>query len=229
MGTFSKFFMIATIASFNVHGAEILLNDWAFNLEGTTYEAYWGDVLPDYVDDSRFNWETGLGTLTIDYTSEASGTYSFLSFFDHEIDEEIALWNKEMGAVVGTDVKPEDLVWEIDDAGWDGGDIYWNVLDGYLENSNDIPENTVGDISMGLGWNLYLEEGENVFIDFILSDLGPTGSFYLAHSDPLSTDNNTIYFSSAVRTESVPEPTVFHMFFVGLASIGLLSRRKKLK
>ena len=102
--------------------AEPILYDWAFNINDDFYFApdfYTGPdpgQLPSYLDDSGFDWDTGLGTIKISYSPGIAGSYHILSFFDHEIDEGLNIYFNETGASHGSLASGQS--WEIDEPGW---------------------------------------------------------------------------------------------------------------
>jgi hypothetical protein len=65
--------------------AEIALFDWSFNLNDTEYYLGDTDTVPG-LDDSLFDYSTGLGTLEFTYNPGSAGDYYLLAWFDHEID-----------------------------------------------------------------------------------------------------------------------------------------------
>jgi hypothetical protein len=204
------------------------LFDWAFNVNGTTYESLAGtndpSILPSAFNDSGFDWVTGLGTLTVDFSAPGPGTYSFLSFFDHEIDEPDNTFFNEYGDVsVGVPVAGQS--WEIDEPGYVFGDIYTNFLAGSLDNSNGVPANLPDDVSMAMGWAFALGDGESALITLALSDVAPAG-FHLRHTDPDS--DASIYFSSSLDISGphpVPEPGTLLLMAVAMVTLIFVSRR----
>lgn len=78
------------------YAAPITLYDWAFNVNGMTYEAALGDTLPGDFNDDNFNWDSGIGTLFVTFSPSSSGDYSILGFFDHEIVEDTNLFLTNM-------------------------------------------------------------------------------------------------------------------------------------
>jgi len=76
--------------------AYIVLNDWAFNIDGAPSEYSWGDPFPatGSLDGS------GLGTITV--TVDGPGTHYVGLFVDHEIDEATNTYFNENGATSGT-------------------------------------------------------------------------------------------------------------------------------
>ena len=65
--------------------ASPLLVDWAFNDNGTVLSDIDTDALPGHFNVSSFDWDTGLGDITLNYVT--AGAYLFQAFFDHEIIE----------------------------------------------------------------------------------------------------------------------------------------------
>jgi len=214
-----------------LHADPIDLFDWAFNVNGTIYSKS-GDnnILPSSFDDSRFDWSTGLGTLSINYNPGTVGDQLFLAFFDQEISEKSNTFFNEYGIVNGL---PDDgnLLWEIDEPGYVYGDIYDNLINGAFDNTNSFLDGMRDDVSWGMGWNFNLEEGEYATIDLILSEEAPEEGFFLTMIDPDSGER--IYFSTRIRIEGgvtpLPEPGTFSMVLMGTTFLGFyaLRRRKK--
>ena len=215
--------LLLLLASSPAYAATTVLYDWAFNLNGDTYEKSWGDPLPTNLDDSSFDWNSGLGMLSLSFVAtEDDNNYSAIAFFDHEIIEATNTYYNEFGAVVGTPEAGQS--WEIDEPSYSFGDIYWNVLDGILDNANGVPEASPEDVSMALGWDLSLLTGDTVLIEFAISDIAPISGFYLTHTDPAS--DYSIYFSSTASVTPIPEPGT--ILLLGAGIIGIFVGRKYL-
>ena len=220
-------FLSILFLAFGASGAlaTSVLVDWAFNVDGTTYEDWLGDTMPTIGSlDSE-----GLGELT--WTTDVVGDHKFIAFFDHEIDEATNTFYNEYGDTVNTPEATQS--WEIDEPGWGGivGDIYDNVIAGALDNTNAVPSGSEDDVSWAMGWNFDLAAGYVATITLSLTDVIDltTTEFYLEQIDPDS--NETIYFSSSldIVPSGAPVPEPGTMLLLGTGLIGILGfGRKKL-
>jgi hypothetical protein len=195
--------------------ANPLLVDWAFNDNGTVFSiGASADMLPEHFTTSNFNWNTGLGDITINY--DTAGTSSFQAFFDHEIVEGANTYYNEYGEIHSSPASGQS--WEIDEPGWIFGDIYDNLLAGQLDNSNGVPSVMEDDVSIAIGWDFTLSAKETAIITLALTEESPQG-FYLAQFDP----DGALYFSSTLEIQStsapVPEPATVLLFGTGIAGI----------
>lgn len=177
------------------------LHDWAFHINGDIYKR----SFPAFSDFSSFDQATGLGTIVIHFESGLAGDYSFIAFFDHEMDETENGFTNEFGEAVGTPAAGQS--WEIDEPGYRFGNIYSHVQGGSLDGTNGVPETAKDDVSLGLGWNFSLTSTDRGRISlFITQNAGeiPPGFFYLRHVDPES--NQTLYFYGQLEVRSITTP-----------------------
>ncbi|MCU7925509.1 MAG: hypothetical protein KZQ97_03595 [Candidatus Thiodiazotropha sp. (ex Dulcina madagascariensis)] len=170
-----------------------------------------------------------LGTVTWSFTNETGGLLEnswFFVFLDMEIIQTLNHFNNEFGRVASvTGLGAGDNLadsWEIDEPGYLFGDIYYNLLDGYLDNSNAVPAGLEDDVSLALGFDLGdLVNGASATGIFELSRLDIGG---LVHADPDSLD--TLYFNGTVDVvSSVPEPTMPLLLAAPLLFLFLQHRR----
>lgn len=191
-----------------------------FNLDGTEYDPEYSDSLPANftMDESAFDFSTGLGTLSINFSPGAIGNYYIGGFFDHDIDDEI---NNETGEAIGTPISGQS--WEIDEPGYFFGDIYDNLMAGTLDNQIFDGKTIADDVSMAMGWDFTITNNlESATVDFILSDTAPTSVFYLVQNDLDS--HYSIYLYSELTV--VPAPGTLLLMGCGLAGLSLLGRRQ---
>jgi hypothetical protein len=202
--------------------ADTILFDWALNLNGAIYVP--ADALPANVNSAGFDFNTGLGTLTIQYTAAVAGNVFLGAFFDHEIDESINTFFNEVGAVSGTAAAGQS--WEMDEPGFVFGDIYTNLLAGSLDNT--IGSATPDDVSMAMGWVFAAAAGDTVGVTFLVSTNPPANPFYLRHYDPDS--DLAVYLSGSPTIGPdfvVPEPGSVVLLATAAALSILVIRRRR--
>ena len=175
----------------------------------------------------------GLGSIII--TLMNAGDYLISMFVDFEIDEAINTFFNEYGDSGGALAAGQS--WEIDEPGYLFGNIFDNFADSnettgsLLDNSNGVPSGSDDDVSMALGWDFTLEEGETGVVSFFLDDEQPDSGFWLSHTDPWS--EYTYYFSSTLEIRGdeepptdVPAPGTLLLLGSGLLGMGLARRRR---
>ena len=202
------------VSSGSAQAATVELSEYAFNLDGSVVTSNAS------INGGGFNYSTGIGAITISIAG--AGAHSVLGFFDHEIDQVTNTFFNEKGSVNG--IAAAGQSWEIDEPGYTFGNIYTNFSGNALDNS--IGTLTPEDVSMAMGWNFLLADGESALITFILSETMPTSGFYLTQFDPDSS-NSAIYFSSAINTTGnpVPVPTSILLMGSGIAVLGWIRRK----
>ena len=169
---------------------------------------------------------SGLGSVII--MLSGVGDYLVSMIVDYEIDEGVNTFFNEFGASGGALAGGQS--WEIDEPGYLFGDIYDNFLDSTLDNTNGVPGGLEDDVSMGLGWDFSLADGETAVVSFFLSENQPGSGFWLNHVDPDS--QYGYYFSSTLEIRGdepagVPEPGTLLLLGAGLLGLAASRRRKQ--
>lgn len=160
---------------------------------------------------------------------------SFFGFLDAEIVEGLNTFFNEFGSIssfVAGSGSGDALAdsWEIDEPGLTlvgpPGDIFGNLLDGVLDNTNGVPDTSVNDVSMALGFDIgTLLAGQSLIATFDISFADNGG---LLHYDPMA--QTGFYFNGTAYTVtpnvSVPEPASLMLMGVGLLMMVAGTTRK---
>lgn len=220
---------VMTLNPARVSAVSINLNSWAINIDGEIFGtrdrslgAHPGALPSASMDDTDFDWASGLGRLRLTVSpthAGALGNSSVILFFDHDIGS--PFYFDESGAGVGNPAYGQ--TWEIDEPGYypvydleppsgladRKGDIFDHVKSGSLDHNNFNGEFLIEDVSMAMGWEFKVAENEIAVIDFLVSQSVPPSGFYLSQSDLIYDgsctlkDYNTIYLSSAFQLQTV--------------------------
>jgi hypothetical protein len=225
----ARFLLLQAIMAFLFTSSALALPtiyDWAFNVDGVIYQNSSGDTMP--ISSGQLYGDTGLGTIT--WNVDTPGDHSFIAFFDFEFSDVLNPYFNEYGEAVGTQSSGQS--WEIDEPSYVFGDIYYNLLDGTLDNSNAVPNGMADDVSFAIGWDFVLYDGEEAIVTLVLAQMLPDNSFYLAHHD--SQREESLYFSSTLELSlnggtspvPVPEPATIVLFSTSLAVLSGVKRKK---
>jgi len=168
---------------------------------------------------------TGLGSLSFELSG--AGSHTWFGFLDLDIDAHLNTYLNEYGIAHGTPESGQS--WQIDEPGYVSGSIYDNLLAGALDNTNHLSSDHLDDVSLALGWNFDLAEGETALITLTLDEILEAPGFYLEHVDPETgvgfSDTTSLYLWSSLEISdaqppvSVPEPGSLVLMALGLAAL----------
>ena len=186
---------------------------------------------------------SNLGSYGWTFTNSSSAVWkgvSFLAFLDADVDRTVNTFLNEIGECVDLSLPsgaPSGAIaatsWEIDEPGYLFGDIYANLYDGMLDNTNAVGRGMPDDVSMALGFYLGdLAPGETADITLFtsLSNIGG-----LRHEDPAS--GYAFYYNGYATVTGrdidppqpvpVPEPSTIVLMTLGLLVGQVLARRMR--
>ena len=209
--------------------AAVALFDFGANVDGTAYcaDPFLCTGLTDLssvpgVDDAGFDYSSGLGEIS--FSVSGAGDHNVALWLDHELSAPFNGPFNETGTVNGTPEAGQS--WEIDEPGFSFGDIFFNLLDNTLDNTNAFDGGLLDDPSMAIGWDFSLIVGEIATVFFESTEVAPSG-FSLGISDDET--GETVFLSSRLEISSppvdVPEPSSFGLLL--LAAGGLFGRWRR--
>jgi hypothetical protein len=227
----SRYFVVAALLATvglmatSAPAATFDLNNWAFNVDGTTYQT--GDALPGAMfATGGFDFTTGLGVIGVKVTG--MGNHSVDSFFDIDIDLTVNGFDNEFGIVVGAPGAGQS--WEIDEPGFSFGDIFTHVMTGNLDNTNNVPITDPEDVSMALGWDFMVPADHYALLTLTLGTVEPTSGFYLQQVDPNS--QASVFFRQNLEIRRVeewviPEPMTLAGCLMAFGAVARYVRKRR--
>ena len=214
--------LVLLVAAASPATAASTLYELAANADGVFGSTLPGEPpLPPGLDTTGIDFVTGLGTMT--YTQTAPGNHFVIGFFDLDVGIPADLYYNEYGTVFGSPGPGQS--WEIDEPSYFFGDIWFNVQDGFLDNTNAIPQGQDDDIGMAIGWDYSLPPGGTAVIDFTVGEAEPASGFYLSQTDVDT--GETVYLSSTIDITVIPEPLTALGVIFAAASVGGYVRKRK--
>ena len=198
--------LVLLVAAASPATAASTLYELAANADGVFGSTLPGEPpLPPGLDTTGIDFVTGLGTMT--YTQTAPGNHFVIGFFDLDVGIPADLYYNEYGTVFGSPGPGQS--WEIDEPSYFFGDIWFNVQDGFLDNTNDYS----------------LPPGGTAVIDFTVGEAEPASGFYLSQTDVDT--GETVYLSSTIDITVIPEPLTALGVIFAAASVGGYVRKRK--
>jgi hypothetical protein len=225
-------FAIAAMAA--PASAEVVLNDWCFNLNGDTTSACNQGTpvtLPSNVNGSGFDFTlnnppgtaNNLGTVKI---TLAPGSGQFvLAYMDYDLNFAASGSFQDVGSVHGS--PPPGVTYELADP---AGSIFSDFAANALTNVNGVATGSPSpspccDVSWALGvGGLNVPVGSEALLMFAASTTKPTSGFYLEQSN--IQDGEAVYLTATVSIVStVPLPNSLLLLATGFAALQLIQRR----
>ena len=165
---------------------------------------------------------SGLGQIRIEHRPGVAGDYKFIMGVDIDIDFFVS-YTDESGSTTGTPEAGQS--WEIDEPEFIFGDIWTNLNNGALDNTNAVPVSSPYDVGMALGWDYHLDAYEYAVITMSIRHASPSTSFYLSQTDLASSE--VIHLSSTLDIAYIPEPVTVLGVILGLGGLGGYVRRRR--
>lgn len=218
--------MLLAIGGSSAVASPVELFEYAFNVNGSFAHNAKPAVGGTTINTGSFDFTTGLGSITIDYNPGSTGNKFLIIWLNLDSDSANNTFFNEFASVSGA--APAGLSWEVDEPGYVSGDIFQNVQNGTLDNTNSVPQGTPDDVSIALGWNFNLAAGESATMTLNVSTNRPASGFYIRQTDPDTPAD--IYLSTGLRIGGgqppvIPEPGTVVLLAGGLGLCVLLRKR----
>jgi hypothetical protein len=213
--------------------ADWQLWDWSANINGATYNP---PALPGSVNDSGFDYNTGLGTMTFSFAGAGAnyaGLYLY-PFYQHSSGLDLSTAYGTAGVAA-----PAGLSWEMEWPGMPDG-AGFTLFDYFaanaLDNTNHVaayspPPTACCSVALAALHSFTLASNEIATLTFNVGNSAPTSGFYLQVTDHDATVNPSIYLTEQLNIRQtgsggdVPEPSA--MLLLATVSAGVLWRIRR--
>jgi hypothetical protein len=221
--------MTATAVASSPAFAEVVLNDWCFNINAdTTSACNQGPPvsLPPNADGSGFDFtlndppDTANSLGSVKITLGPGNGQFVLGYVDYDVNFGAAGSFQDAGAVHGT--PSAGVSFELADP---SGSIFGDFASASLTNANSagtpaLPPNDCCDVAWALGVNgVNVPVGSQALVTFTVGTVPPSSGFYLQQANIM--DGETIYFSESISAV-VPEPAPLGLLSSGLGCLALV-------
>jgi hypothetical protein len=190
------------------------LYNWGFNVDGDIIDkANTPGPLPPSIHASGFNFNEGLGSLTV--TVAGAGPHTVAIYFDHDLAA--AQPTSDFTADVGSPATGES--WEVGPGSKAGVQLFNDFLADSYTDTNSAPQ--PGDAAVGLAFSFVTTQADPLgIITISVGATPPSSGFYLHQFNTLmGTTPSDIYISASEANSAIPEPASALLF---LAPLGLL-------